>query len=144
LVAKLGNTAHIEVDKLREFVDFMPLTKELIAMNLKNAALVANTFIENGLNVVISYPLSTENYNLLTGLLSLPKKDIFTFTLNPKLQAVLKNRGGRELDDWEVERIKHYYSIGINSPKFGSIVIDNTDQSPEKTTAEIFKYLKNS
>lgn len=141
LAQKLTNTAHIEVDKLREFVDFMPLTKELIKLNLENAALVARTFVDYGLNVIITYPLSKENYDLLIEKLNLPINKIFTFTLSPKLESVLKNRGTRELDDWEVQRIKHHYSIGINSPKFDGIVIDNTNQTPEETTTEILKYL---
>lgn len=133
LVKQLQNTAHIEVDNLREFVDFMPLTKKLIQLNIENAALVTKNFIKHGLNVIISYPLSKENYDLLIEKLNLTQKDIFTFTLNPKLSSVIKNRGTREIDDWEVKRIHHHYEVGINNPEFENIIIDNTDQTPEET-----------
>ena len=51
------------------------------------------------------------------------------------------NRGSRELSEWEKERIKHHYESGINKPQYGSIVIDNTNQTPEETVAEIMKQI---
>ena len=62
--------------------------------------------------------------------------DFHVFTLAPQLGKVLTNRGARELDDWERDRIKHHYTIGIQSPIFGEI-IDNTDQTPEETSRYI-------
>ena len=142
LAKKMPNTAHIEIDKLREFVDFMTLSSELIKINLQNAALVANNFLNCGLNVIISYPLSTENYKFLTDNLNLTGHKLLTFTLNPKLSIVTKNRGSRRLKNWEVERIKHHYKIKINNPEFENIVIDNTNQTPEETVVEMLKYIK--
>lgn len=142
LAKKLPNTAHIEVDKLREFVDFMPLSSELIKINLQNAASVANNFLNRGLNVIISYPLSAENYKFLTNNLNLTEQKLFTFTLNPKLSIVTKDRGKRRLKNWEIERIKHHYKIKINNPEFENIVIDNTNQTPKETVAEIIECLK--
>jgi hypothetical protein len=67
----------------------------------------------------------------MDGLKDLDEK-IFVFTLAPKLDKVLTNRGARELDDAERERIKHHYNIGIANPTFGEI-IDNSEQTPEET-----------
>jgi len=61
---------------------------------------------------------------------------IYIFTLAPKLEKALTNRGTRELDDWEKERIQHHYNIGIPNPSFGEI-IDNSDQAPEETADHI-------
>ncbi len=61
----------------------------------------------------------------------------FFFTLAPRLEKALTNRGTRELDDAEKDRIKHHYNIGITSPKFGEI-IDNSDMTPEETSERIF------
>ena len=58
--------------------------------------------------------------------------DIHIFTLAPKLEKVLGNRGTRELTDQEKERIKHHYDIGIPNPTFGEI-IDNSNQTPQET-----------
>ena len=57
---------------------------------------------------------------------------IYVFTLAPKIEKALTNRGARELNNWERERIKHHYNIGIQHPSFGEI-IDNSDQKPEET-----------
>jgi len=57
---------------------------------------------------------------------------IYFFTLAPNIEKVITNRGSRELEDSEVERIKYHYNIGIHSPSFGEI-IDNSNQTPEET-----------
>lgn len=46
---------------------------------------------------------------------------IVFFTLTPSLDKALTNRGGRELDNKEKERIKHHYDIGIPKPNFGEL-----------------------
>ena len=58
LAKKLGNTAHIEIDSLREFTNFMPLDETMIQLNLENSALVANNFHSHDIDSIISYPLS--------------------------------------------------------------------------------------
>lgn len=140
LAEKLGNTANIEVDKLREFVEWMPID-EAIPLNLKNALSLVKNFIGSDLNVIIPYPLSQKNYDYLMESLKDINIKIFVFTLAPKLEKVLTNRGNRELDEWEINRIKHHYEIGIPNPKFGEI-IDNTDQKPEETLEMILKKIK--
>lgn len=85
------------------------------------------------------YPLSQNNYDYLIDVLK-GNGDIFVFTLNPKLEVVTKNRGNRELTDWEKERMKHHYSIGINNSTFGE-VIDNTDQTAKETAEVILDFL---
>jgi len=82
--------------------------------------------------VIVPYPLLKKNYKFLIENLKDANQQIYFFTLNPKLEIVLKNRGERKLTDWEKERIKHHYQIGINKPEFGEI-IDNSSQAPEQT-----------
>lgn len=136
---KIPNTAHIELDKLREFVDWMPL-KDSIPINLENTISLIENFSKRDLNVVVTYPLSQRNYEYLIENLKDIGKNIYTFTLNPKLEKTVANRGTRELDEWEKERIKYHYNIGINNPSFG-ITTDNTDQSPEETAEIILNYI---
>lgn len=140
LADKIGNTANIEIDKLREFVEWMPID-EAIPLNLKNAVSLIKNFVESGLNVIIPYPLSQKNYDYMMDNLKDLKTKIFVFTLAPKLEKVLTNRGNRELDEWEVNRIKYHYEIGIQSPNFGEI-IDNTDQTSEETLNIILEKIK--
>ena len=69
------------------------------------------------------------------------KSKVYFFTLNLNLDEVLKDRGNRKLDDWERERIKHHYQIGINKPSFGKI-IETTNQTPKETLESIISWLK--
>jgi adenylate kinase family enzyme len=137
LAKKLSNTAVVEIDSLREMIAWMPIG-EAVPINLENAILVIKNFVKRNLNVIVPYPLSQNNYDYVFNELKNIDTKIYFFTLAPKLEKILTNRGERELNEGEKERIKHHYSIGINNPSFG-IVIDNSDQIPEQTAEEILK-----
>jgi adenylate kinase family enzyme len=139
LAKELPNTAFIEVDVLREMIDWMPLT-ESIPVNLENALSITKNFVKRNLNVVIAYPLSQKNYDYITENLSDLDIKIYVFTLSPKIEKALNNRGTRELTDWEINRIHQQYERGINNPSFGEI-IDNSDLIPEETVKVILKSL---
>ncbi|NQV88021.1 MAG: hypothetical protein HQ402_00505 [Parcubacteria group bacterium] len=141
LVEKLPNTALLEIDALREMIGWMPIDQS-ISINLENAVSIARNFSKEGLNVVVPYPLSEKNYNFLIDGLKDLNTQIYTFTLAPKLEKTLTNRGNRELEDSEQERIKHHYKIGIHSPAFGEVV-DNSEQTPEETVEIILSKIRN-
>ena len=121
LKKEFPRSAHIEVDVLHDMVEWMPLD-DAIPLNLKNALALTNNFIEEDLDVIISYPLSKAEYEYFNQSLPLDIQRFF-FTLNPRLDHALTNRGSRELTGWEIERIKYHYETGINDPGFG-IVLD--------------------
>ena len=139
LAEKIGNCANIEVDKIRNFIDWMPLEKS-ISINLTNTVSLIKNFTKFGLNVVIPYPLSQKNHKYFVNKLKNIDTKILVITLAPKLEKVLLNRGNRELDEWEINRIKHHYEIGIHNPKFGEI-IDNSEQTPEETLEQILNII---
>lgn len=139
LVQKIPNTAHIEIDSLRHFIDWMPLDQS-IPLNLENAVLLIKNFVKNGLNVVVTYPLSQKNYDFVIENLNNLNDKIYFFTLNPKLEIVVQDRGERKLDEKEKERIKYHYEIGINNPTFGKI-LDTTNHTPDQTAQEIIKLI---
>ena len=66
---------------------------------------------------------------------------IYFFTLAPKLERAIANRGSRELTDQEKERIKHHYNIGIPNLTLGEI-IDNSDQTPQETVNYILSKIE--
>lgn len=140
LVKELPNTALVEIDVFHEMIDWMPIEKS-ISLNLENAVSVITNFAKKNLNVIIPYPLSQKNYDYLMENLKDLNTDIRVFTLAPQLEKVLTNRGTRELSDWERERIKHHYAIGIPSPSFGEI-IDNSEQLPEETSKYILEKIR--
>ena len=140
LVKELPDTALIEIDVLREMIEWMPL-EEAIPLNLENALTLIRNFTNRGLNVIVPYPLSQKNFDYFTTGLKGLDIETHVITLAPKLEKVLTNRGSRELTDWERQRIQHHYDIGIHKPTFGEI-IDNTDQTPEETVKIILNKIK--
>ena len=131
LAQKISNVALVEIDTLRAMIGWMPIDQS-VPINLENALSVIKNFSSKKLNVIVPYPLSQKNYDYIMGGLKDIDTKIYIFTLAPKLEKALTNRGTRELDDWERERIQHHYNIGIHNPNFGEI-IDNSEQTPEET-----------
>ena len=139
LAQKLPNVALVEIDALHHMIDWMPID-QAVPINLENAASVIRCFSKRGLDVIVPYPLSRDDYSYLMNELKDVDTKIHVFTLAPKLEVALTNRGTRELEDRERERIRHHYRIGIPAPSFGEI-IDNSDQSAEDTANYILTKL---
>lgn len=135
LAKKLGKVAVVDIDTLREFIEWMDID-DAVPLNLQNAVCIVRNFASAGLDIVIPYPLSQKNYEFITKELSSFHKDIIFITLNPPLEVALQNRGKRELSKWEKDRIKYHYEIGISNPKFGH-TINNSQQTPEETVNQI-------
>ncbi len=137
LTSKIPNTANVEIDSFREFIHWLEIDKA-IPINLENAVLVINNFAKHGYNVVITYPLSQKNYEYLKT--ALTGSELHFFTLSPDIKKAQSDTNDRVLTQWERDRIKHHYDIGISQPAFGKI-IDNTDQTPEETVEEIISLI---
>jgi hypothetical protein len=131
LAKEITNTALLEIDALREMIEWMPIDKA-VPINLENALSVIRNFVKREISVIVPYPLSQKNYDFIMSGLKDLETDIHIFTLAPKLEKTLTNRGTRELDEQEKERIKYHYNIGIPNPTFGEI-IDNSEQTPKET-----------
>lgn len=131
LEKEIPNTVVLEIDILRNLVHWMSL-EEAIPINLENAISLITNFANKKINIVVPYPLSQKNYDYLMENLKKLDVKIYTFTLVPKSEVLLKGGRGRNLDNWEKERIKHHTEIGLTKPMFGE-TIDNTNQTPEET-----------
>jgi len=127
----IPRTAHVEVDSLNAFIDWMPLD-DSIPIDLDNAVAVANVFFSRGLNVVVTYPLSTGCHAQVLQRASLPLR---FFTLRPSLEACLRDRGQRPLSEWERERIRFHYNGGIDLT-IGA-VIDNSHMTSAECAARV-------
>lgn len=137
---KLKQSAIVEIDSFHEMIEWMPID-EAVPLNLRNAVSVIKNFSESKINSIVPYPLSEKNYQYMINSLKPIGQKIELFTLAPKLEYTLKNRGKRKITEWEKERIKHHYKIGIHKLPFGDI-IDNTNQTPEETAEIILKSLR--
>ena len=140
LTEKIPQTANIEIDALRNFIDWQSLDKA-IPINLENAISIIHNFIKNGYNVVIPYPLSQKNYEYVSqGLHDIADK-VYFFTLAPNIKKAQTSTEKRKISQEEYQRIQYHYDIWIPAPSFGKI-IDNTLQTPEETANEILSYIK--
>lgn len=137
----IPNTAHIEIDKLREFIDWME-GSEGWQMSFEAAIPVAKKFIEKGLNVIITYHISKESYEQIVTALKPYDNHIFAFILKPKLESLLQNRGSRQLNEKEMNRIKETYNTATYSD-YGE-TIDNTNQAPQETAQIIYDKVKHT
>jgi len=137
LASKIPNTANVEIDSFHEFIHWLEIDKA-VPINLENAVLVINNFAKRGYNVVVPYPLSQKNYEFLKK--ELTGNALHFFTLSPDIKKAQSDTKDRVLTQWERDRIKHHYDIGISQPAFGKI-IDNTDQKPEETAEEIISLI---
>lgn len=139
LQKRIPKAAVVEVDALREFIDWLPL-EQAIPINLKNAVSVVKNFVSEDLNVILPYPLSEKNYEFFAKELATINQKLTFITLAPQLEKVLENRGVREVTEQEKQRIRYHYDNGLEKPRFGTI-IDNSNQTPEQTVEEILKKL---
>jgi len=140
LVKELPNFALVEIDVFHEMINWIPIDKA-VSINLENAVFAIKNFAKKGIGSIVPYPLSQKNYDYMMGELNDVDTKIYVFTLSPKLDRVLTNRGERELTNEEKDRIKYHYDIGINTPNFGE-VIDNSEQTPEETAKIILDKIK--
>jgi hypothetical protein len=139
LAKELPNVALVEIDALHQMIDWMPID-QAVPINLENAVSVIKCFSKRGLGAIVPYPLSEDDYSYLMNELKDIDTSIHVFTLAPKLEFALTNRGTRELEDRERDRIRHHYRIAIHAPSFGE-VIDNSEQTPEDTANYILTKL---
>lgn len=138
----IPNLAHIEIDKIREFIDWME-NKPSWELSFSTALTVAKEFLKKDLNVLITYHISDKGYKQIKECLEPIDKDIFAFTLLPPIHKTLTNRGTRELNQWEIQRIKETYEKEKHKVLYGE-TIDNSTQTPQETADYIFNKVKKS
>lgn len=132
---KIPNMAHVEVDKIREFIDWMD-NHPAWEISYETSLKVVREFVKKDLNVIITYHISDEGYKQLAKELKDLDTDIYGFTLMPSIEKVLENRGTRKIDKREKEYIKDSYQRKLNRVTYGE-TIDNTNQTPQETAEYI-------
>jgi hypothetical protein len=135
----LPQAAHIEVDRLRHFVSWMPLS-ESILITFENAARVAENFLKNEFNVIFDYPLSYEQFRSLNARLAPLAGRVRAFILSPPLDVAASNRGNRVLTARELSRIRAQLEAGVHDPGFG-VTLDNGAESPQITVVRVLEHL---
>lgn len=142
LVNLLPKATFIEVDELMSDTEQEKLgllLKEGWAERKKrlNEKLLALKEGEEFETVIFAYPITEESYQKWSALAD-ENTRFLNITLAPSLENCLKNRGTRELDDWERNRIRQMYEEGYQNRSYSDFIINNDNQTPEET-AEIIK-----
>lgn len=145
LVNLLPNATFIEVDELMSDDE-----QEKLGLSLKegwverkrrlNEKLLALKQSKEYETVIFAYPISEESYQKWSALAD-ENTQFLNITLAPSLEECLKNRGERELDDWERNRIKEMYEEGYQNRPYSDLIINNGNQTPEETAKEIKEFV---
>jgi len=139
LIKRIPDCVNLEVDKICEFVDHIE-KKEIEDIIFENVISLIKDYTKHGLNVIVSYPLSNGRFDYLESQLKESDLNIYLFTLNPRLEIAMSERGERRAKTIDSERVKFHYQIGINKLNKG-VNIDNSDQTPEETVDEILSHI---
>ena len=146
LVNLLSNATFIEVDELMSDEEQEKLGLSLQQgwrerhkrLNQKLKALKESHEYET---VIFAYPIADNTYQEWKTLEDNTTK-FLNVTLAPSLEECLKNRGTRELNDWDRNRIREMYEEGYQKRPYSDFIINNDNQTPEET-AEIIKDFMN-
>ena len=87
--------------------------------------------------VIFAYPISESSYKRWSSMVD-ENTRFLNITLTPSLEECLKNRGMRELNSWEKNRIREIYEEGCQNRPYSDFIINNDNQIPQET-AEIIK-----
>ena len=93
--------------------------------------------------IVFAYPISETSYKRWASMADQTTR-FLNITLAPSLSECLKNRGTRELDDWERNRIKEMYEEGYQNRPYSDFIINNDNQTPEETTDIIIGFVQHA
>lgn len=137
LTCAMSRTVHLEVDQLHHFLEQVE-GDEKWDCAVQLSAHLAALLLKNRLNVVYSYPLRIEDYDVILRGVSAQKPTVQAITLAPPLEVIRTNRGRRELTPRQKKRI---YTIRIDTPPWG-IQIDNGYQTPKETLRTVLKLIK--
>lgn len=146
LEKKLENCLFIEVDNLLSddeqktlcYDFYQGISERLSRLDHK----IKENIEQQKIKVLLfAYPLSDKNY-LGWKAFENEETKLICITLSPPLEVCLKNRGERTLEEREILRIKEMHTKNYNVPKGSNLIINNAEQTPQKTAQIIMDYLR--
>ena len=136
-LAERLNAVLVNVDDLNDTIPHFNLATDL-DKSMDLAISTINQHLAKGRDIVANYVVRQKDFERFAH--EIHTKQQHVITLAPRLEVAQSQRGDRILTDWEVQRVKHHYDVGIASPTFGHI-IDNSDLTVDETVAAILKII---
>lgn len=138
LAQRLADTVHIEVDDLRHFAECLTLD-EAIPFALEDAIMLTQNWVRRGFSVVVSWPIGAQDHRQFAQAVTTLDAELHTFTLLPRQEICLSNRGARPLTIKEIDRIHQMYAWRREQGSVGTL-IDNSEQTPDQTVDTIIQH----
>ncbi|GHU28861.1 hypothetical protein FACS1894152_6950 [Bacilli bacterium] len=145
LASKIPNSVFIEIDDLLSGEEQDKLHLDFhggILERLNRFDNVISAVKQNpNINVVIfAYPMGEGNYSRWIKLKD-ATTEFINITLAPSLDKCLTNRGTRELENWEIVRIKEMYAEKYHENPHADLTICNDNQTPDETASLVMEFL---
>jgi deoxyadenosine/deoxycytidine kinase len=140
LVKRIKDSFFIEVDDLisdeecKQFSNFSQQINAKLEILYSKIEIYKNKYSY----IIFAYPMTDEMFFRIKNIIS--HGEFVIITLNPSLEKCLINRG-RELNDWERNRIKEMYKQGFNSFSKSNFIINNENETPIESTNRILKLI---
>lgn len=146
LAENLVNSKFIEVDDLLsdQEQEYLGLTREqgwAERTNRLDKIVRKSKQIKQFDYIIFAYPITQNLYNQYK-LWEDENTSFLNITLSPRLEVCQQNRGTRELENHEIERIEQMYQENYHKPLCSDFIIDNSDQTPQQTLDIILSFLK--
>ena len=126
--------AVIELDAFSVFVETWMPFEDYVALNYAMVSDVVGAYNRRSIGAIVVYPLGEKVFMENEEKFS----DFDIFIIDPGFENALNQRGSRVLSEWEKERIKHQYEIGLHQLSAG-VKIDTCSLTPEETADVIIK-----
>lgn len=145
LAKKLRNSLFVEIDDLLNDAEQTQLKLGFfdgISLRLDRFDKILDEAISNQKldYIIFAFPMDKGNYTRWKNIIN--NRAVFkAVTLSPSIEKCLTDRGTRHLTNWEKDRIKIMYQENYHRPDETNLIIDNSNQTPEETTANILNYL---
>jgi len=148
LAEKFERSAVINVDYLRKLIvggyikpyPWNEKVKIQTSLEVKNACMLANNFLDAGFNVIIDHVIGQTLLKQYSEFFH--DKSIKVFLLLPKLEILLKRFDQRGVNDGLRKRTPELHEKFTSlKDKPGWVVIDSSNQTVEETTDFIFNEL---
>lgn len=113
---------------------------ERVSKTVKVATEKGCSLAKAGKNVCIAYPLRDEDWETISQICRIEGVEAKVVTLAPSENTTLSNRGERQLNTIERQRVSQMFLEGYHTRSFSNLIVENDLKTPDQTVGEIRKF----